>query len=254
MEKDSAVIYRSFYDAVTTLPKACQGQAMMNIMRYIFDGKEPEKKDAIFIMAKPQIDAANERYTNACKGAEFGKLGGRPKNEKPCRVSENVKTDNPIGLSNETLKGYQKKGKSKTLNESDNYNESDIEKENRERETPQPFPQPDNGMPYPIGYDFDGLIKGTGFSPKAVAVVRRWVDYKHQKGEPFVQQSLWSLLNRIGQAMVQYGEVRVLWVIEESLSNGWKNIRWEKLEEQKDTGPAKDYNAMVLDELCEEMV
>ena len=43
------------------------------------------------IMAKPLIDANNKKHENGKKGAEFGKLGGRPKKETPIKPQENPK-------------------------------------------------------------------------------------------------------------------------------------------------------------------
>lgn len=73
--RKSVVFYRSFYDAIRGLPPEQFKSSALAILEYGLDGKEPDTdgiERAIFCMAKPQIDANNQRYENGIKG-------GRPK-------------------------------------------------------------------------------------------------------------------------------------------------------------------------------
>lgn len=77
MTRESMVFYKSFYEAIKTLPDEERLRAYDYIMGYGLDGEEPEGKTVafgIFLMARPQIDANNRRYEN-------GKKGGRQKTE-----------------------------------------------------------------------------------------------------------------------------------------------------------------------------
>ena len=78
--RDSILFYRSFFEAIRTLPDEEQLKAYQYIIEYGLDGKEPEGNTAsygMFLMARPQIDANNRRYQNGTKG-------GRPEaKEKP---------------------------------------------------------------------------------------------------------------------------------------------------------------------------
>lgn len=255
MERDSAVIYRSFYEAVKALPEKLQKDAVMNLLAYAFDGVEPEKPDALFILMKPQVDANNKKFENGCKGSDYGKRGGRPK-KNPIGVSEsneNETCENPIGVSENIKTETPKKpqnAETETPTKPPMRNEKcEMRNDKENRESAQPL------------REFDSLISGTGLSDQAKAAVRDWVSYKQNKGSPYVQQSFIAFLNRTAQAIAQYGEGRVLWCIGESLSNGWNNIRWEKLDDPvvsaKDAKAGHsqerhtDYNAMVMQELAE---
>ena len=105
--RDSIVFYRSFYEAIKEIPIEEQGIVYNAIYGYALDGVMPELTGiakAIFLLVKPQIDANNERYENGCKGAEYGKKGGRPKKENPIGVSEKtplVENKNPKETPNE---------------------------------------------------------------------------------------------------------------------------------------------------------
>ncbi len=73
MQRDSFVWYESFSIAINLLPDENQLNATRFIINYWLYGIEPDKAIdpiayAIFVMAKPQIDANNKRYINWLKG------------------------------------------------------------------------------------------------------------------------------------------------------------------------------------------
>ncbi len=118
--RDSAVFYRSFYEAVKELPAEQFKACVSAIMEYALDGKEPESsgiEKTVYLMAKPQIDANNKRYLNGTKG-------GRPKTE--CKPSFNQTLTNPEASRNQfKTKPEQNTGECEP-NENDNVNENDI--------------------------------------------------------------------------------------------------------------------------------
>ena len=120
--RDSIVFYRSFYEAIKEIPLEQQGIVYNAIYGYALDGVEPELNGiakAIFLLVKPQIDANNSRYENGKKGAEYGKKGGRPKNENP-KETPSEPQENPKETPNENV--------------NENVNEND-KKENIKRKT-----------------------------------------------------------------------------------------------------------------------
>ena len=73
MQRDSFVRYESFSIAINLLPEENQLHATTFIINYWLYGTEPDRAIdpiayAIFVMAKPQIDANNKRFINWCKG------------------------------------------------------------------------------------------------------------------------------------------------------------------------------------------
>ena len=92
MSRDSAVMYRSYYDAIKDLSAEDQASIYNAIFGYTFDGIEPDltgTAKAIFTLIKPQIQANTRKW-------ESGNRGGRPKNqdqttEKPNRNQTETK-------------------------------------------------------------------------------------------------------------------------------------------------------------------
>lgn len=70
--RDSFVMYRSFYDAVSELDDTDRLAVLDAICKYALDGTEPEQKGTVsgmFKLIRPQIDANNKRYENGKRGA-----------------------------------------------------------------------------------------------------------------------------------------------------------------------------------------
>ena len=92
---ESFVFYESFLKGIELLPEEEQLKAYKLIAHYGITGELPEGEqtlaNAIFVMAKPNIDAAKTKRTNGSKG-------GRPSknNKKPMETEQET-----IGFENE---------------------------------------------------------------------------------------------------------------------------------------------------------
>lgn len=90
--RNSFVFYRSFKDSLSDLSDSDKLVVYEAIADYALDKAEPHLTGfpkALFLLIRPQLDANWKRYEAGEKhgylGAEYGKLGGRPKKEKPSR-------------------------------------------------------------------------------------------------------------------------------------------------------------------------
>ena len=121
--RDSFVFYRSFYDAIKTLPEESFCRLSMAIMKYAIEGEETEligMEVNIFTLIKPQIDANNDRYSN-------GKRGGRPK-------TIGYETKEPM-VKKEITIGYETKEPNDNVN--DNVNDQTPKPKNLKNEEPR---------------------------------------------------------------------------------------------------------------------
>jgi len=69
-ERDSMILYRSFYEAIIELPEANQLEIMKAIFEYGFDGVEPKLSGiskTIWILIKPNMEANRRKWENGCK-------------------------------------------------------------------------------------------------------------------------------------------------------------------------------------------
>ena len=81
--RDSFVFYRSFFEALNGLTFDEKGKCYNALADYALNSVIPESMEPVakifFTMARPQIDANIQKHENGCKGAKFGRLGGRPR-------------------------------------------------------------------------------------------------------------------------------------------------------------------------------
>ena len=93
-EKESFVFYRSFFEALQDLKdkeRLKVYDAICDLALNENDTKLTGIAKTIFTLIRPQILSNTKKYKDGQKGAQYGKLGGRPKKEKT-----------PVGLLKET--------------------------------------------------------------------------------------------------------------------------------------------------------
>ena len=94
MARDSFIFYRSFYEAISELPKDNQADSYNAIMRYALDQEEIELtgiSKAIFSLVKPQLDANYKKYENGKqKKSKTEAKQKQTKSKKVTNVNENV--------------------------------------------------------------------------------------------------------------------------------------------------------------------
>ena len=116
--REGFVFYRSFADALKQLPAEQCKEVLTAMCEYALDDKQPDISGvcaALFALMKPQIDANNKRRENGKAGAEYGKMGGRPKNETPNSETETPKKpqENPNETPNSETETPKEKVKDK---------------------------------------------------------------------------------------------------------------------------------------------
>lgn len=119
--RDSFVFYASFWKAIREVPREIQGEVLTAIIEYGLTGVTTENlkpiAKAMFILIKPQIDANYKKYENGKNGAEYGKLGGRPKKENPNKTPKKP-LENPKKTPNVNV--------NENVNENENVNGGDF--------------------------------------------------------------------------------------------------------------------------------
>lgn len=91
--RDSFIFYRSFYEALKDLSIKDRAILFEAICEYSLNSNQinlEKTPKTVFKLIQPILEANNKKYENGRKGAEFGKLGGRPaKKETPPKPQEN---------------------------------------------------------------------------------------------------------------------------------------------------------------------
>jgi hypothetical protein len=99
--RDSFVFYRSWHEAIKTLPAEVQGEIYTTIIEYGLYGNETHDMgkiaSAIWTLIRPQMDANRARYESGCKGGaprgSRNNPNGRPQN-KP-RTNQELTKNKP---------------------------------------------------------------------------------------------------------------------------------------------------------------
>ena len=108
MARDSFIFYRSFYEAISELPKENQADSYNAIMKYALDQEEIELtgiSKAIFSLVKPQLDANYKKYENGKqKKSKTEAKQKQTKSKKVTNVNENVN----VNVSDSCVDGLQK--------------------------------------------------------------------------------------------------------------------------------------------------
>ena len=209
MTRDGFVFYRSFYEALCCLDKEQQAEAFKAVAEYALNGIEVELDGAakgIFLAIKPQIDANNKRYMNGIKGAEYGKLGGRPK-KNPIGVIDK----NPIGVMDETPKEKEKE-KEKVKDK-----EKDKDKDKEKRKTTLACYE-----------DVKGNYLSSLSAPMD-AVLTEWFSYKDSIKKPLGEKSVIQLIVKTIELERQYGYSAVKRCFDNSLENGYQGVFFNKI-------------------------
>ena len=90
MAKDSFILYKQHFKQLELLPMEERGQLLTGILCHVNGEQPPPTSTAVQMLLQfitEQIDRDSKHYKDVCekraaagqKGAEFGKLGGRPK-------------------------------------------------------------------------------------------------------------------------------------------------------------------------------
>lgn len=119
--RDSMIFYKSFADALKSLPDKDRLELYDAIFAFGIYGEEPKLSgvnSAVFTLIRPQIEANNRKYENGSKG-------GRPKNQNETKPKPNDNQSKTKTKPNDNQTITKPKP-----NDNDNVNDNDNEKEN----------------------------------------------------------------------------------------------------------------------------
>lgn len=103
MARDSFIFYRSFYEAISELPKENQADTYDAIMQYALNQEEVELtgvSKAIFSLVKPQLDANYKKYENGKQKKSKAEVKQKQtKSKVGTNVNENVNDNENVNVN-----------------------------------------------------------------------------------------------------------------------------------------------------------
>ena len=175
MKRDSVVIYRNLFEALQGVSDKSYKRIMNAILKYSMDGEESELagvERAVFQLAKTKIDANNKKYENGKLGAEYGKLGGRPKKDN--KPQENP-TETPTDPLNDKCKMLN------DIEESKKESKEDIFKNNITH----------------VRESYDDIIKGMEFSNVVSLKIGEFIKHCLANGHVLINSELEGILVKL---------------------------------------------------------
>ena len=79
---------------------------------------------------------------------------------------------------------------------------------------------------------FERLLPDYIIPPSLADKLREWFKYKTERKEPYKEQGMKALLRQIENNQLTYGEQAVCDLIDDSMSNGWKGIIFDRLKQK----------------------
>jgi predicted phage replisome organizer len=96
---------------------------------------------------------------------------------------------------------------------------------------------------------FNRLLPEYFFSDALQAKLEEWIAYKQERRESYKEQGMKALLRQVENNAKQYGDAAICSLIEDSMSNGWKGIIFDRLKNPNTrTNYQKQTKADELDE------
>ena len=211
--QDSFVFYKSFYEALKFLDTETKCKAYDAICEYVFGGILPTGSGierAVFELVKPQIDANEKRRMigreNGAKGAEYGKLGGRP--QKPLN-NPNETPKKPLNNPHKTDSKPANVNDNDNVNDNVNDNANENVNVNANSIIPPIIPPKGDARYFPN----DDLLEKT-FSD--------FREMRKKIKKPMTDRAITLLLNKLERLSADPAEqVRIL---EQSIINCWQDI------------------------------
>ena len=188
---DGFIFYASFKDAIDLLSESEQLEAYRGICEYGISGKEIEFSHpsayAIYLMAKPQIDANNKRRTDGYKG-------GRPKKTTGFEIVKPLVSEmKTTGYTNEKPKVKEK--------DKEKVKEKVKEKEN--------------------------IVSESQLSDPVKEKLREWLQYKAEIRDSYKPSGLNALVTQLVKREKELGTAAVIESINTSMANGWRGLFWK---------------------------
>lgn len=88
----------------------------------------------------------------------------------------------------------------------------------------------------------ESLLPKYELSPVVKEKVRKWIKYKSERNEHYKETGLDTLLGRIENRCLRYGDKAVCEIMDDSMSSGWSGIIFDRLEAKKNQAQAQERN------------
>lgn len=227
MERSQFTFYRSYFEAVKALPKKDQAAVLLAVCAYALDSEEPKLSgtaSAIFRLIRPTLDTGRRKAMGGMKRsfAKDSEKSAERQREDTSKITERQRED-----------AAKEKEKEIEL-------ERDIE---NECYPPTPLP----AAKRKTGNQAPDL---SSFSAEMQEAIQQWLKYKTERRESYKPTGLQAFLTTLRKKLSQYSEKQIIDLMGDCMSNGWRGIIWDRLEQpSRQSGSGNPFLDMLREEI-----
>ena len=214
---EKMTFFASYWDAIMKIKDPTDRlKAFEAVCGYGITGEEPEDLDGVaeivFIMARPNIE-------NSAKARNSGAKGGRASDDKgACENGVSTLTENVQAPLQKSCKHPSEK---KVSNK-----DKDKEKEKEE----------EKGVGEGVvkhARTQTAVVDESDLSEPVKEKLKEWLAYKAERRDTYKETGLKALITEVGNREQEAGSSAVIAVINESMSQGWKGIIWDRMKKAR---------------------
>ena len=218
--KKSFVLYKNWGELFTNLPAEAAGELIQALCKYSFTEEELVIEDpvvnAMFAMIKTTLDEDADKYQ-----AKVERMKSNAEKSRTDIAPKSTRNRNDIESDKEKDKDKD------TEKEKDNKSPTETKKKSKK----------EKAAPTLSVEQMQDIVLQSELGCQVQDKVRDWIEYKHQRNEPYKDMGFKSLITQIGKHEREAGADAVCDLIDLCMSNEWKGIIWEKLQRSARADP-----------------
>jgi len=227
--KKSIVFYSAWADLAEDLPAEAAGELLHMIIAYAFRGEEPKCDNpilnAVFSMVRKKLDEDNNKYQEKVDRMKAIRTDNRQKSDSNqtviCQKSDSNLSENCSDTVTDTV----------TVTVTDTVTDTKSPTETKKKS------KKEKAAPTLSVEQMQDIVLQSELGCQVQDKVRDWIEYKHQRNEPYKDMGFKSLITQISKHEREAGADAVCDLIDLCMSNEWKGIIWEKLQRSARADP-----------------
>jgi len=213
MAKKTCIIYDSWGEMIQAMPAQAAGELIQAICAYCFDDKENDFSDpilsSVFTMIKAKMDEDAANYKK-----KVDRMNENRRSHEEVSMKSDRSHDEVSKKSDRNHDEVSSVSDSVSVSVSDSVSDS-VSESNKNPQRTQV-----------------GLVDESALSEPVKEKLKEWLAYKKERREGYKETGLRALITTVSHREQEAGSSAVIDVINDSMSQGYKGIIWDRMKKQ----------------------